>query len=81
MLVPMDLNTSNFLAAVYFVAVATFAAFVGQHVVRRLIIMFGRASLIIFILASTIFVSAISLGEFYLPYYSRPGIILQNSFL
>ncbi|KAF9681138.1 hypothetical protein SADUNF_Sadunf06G0194300 [Salix dunnii] len=48
--------------AVYFVAVATFAAFVGQHVVRRLIIMFGRASLIIFILASTIFVSAISLG-------------------
>ncbi|KAJ6406356.1 hypothetical protein OIU84_009972 [Salix udensis] len=48
--------------AVYFVGVATFAAFVGQHVVRRLIIMFGRASLIIFILASTIFVSAISLG-------------------
>ncbi|CAK7353346.1 unnamed protein product [Dovyalis caffra] len=48
--------------AVYFVAVATFAAFVGQHIVRRLIIMFGRASLIIFILAFTIFVSAISLG-------------------
>ncbi|XP_072994440.1 sulfite exporter TauE/SafE family protein 3-like [Typha latifolia] len=48
--------------AIYFVAVATVAAFVGQHVVRKLIILMGRASLIIFILASTIFVSAISLG-------------------
>ncbi|XP_057957958.1 sulfite exporter TauE/SafE family protein 3 [Malania oleifera] len=48
--------------ALYFVAVATVAAFVGQHIVRRLIIIMGRASLIIFILAFTIFVSAISLG-------------------
>ncbi|GMI92542.1 hypothetical protein like AT2G25737 [Hibiscus trionum] len=48
--------------ALYFTAVATVAALVGQHVVRRMIILFGRASLIIFILASTIFVSAISLG-------------------
>lgn len=48
--------------ALYFVGVATIAAFVGQHIVRRLIILFGRASLIIFILAFTIFVSAISLG-------------------
>lgn len=48
--------------AVYFVVVATIAAFIGQHVVRRLIILFGRASLIIFILAFMIFVSAISLG-------------------
>lgn len=48
--------------ALYFVAVATVAAFVGQHVVRRMIMILGRASLIIFILASTIFVSAISLG-------------------
>ncbi|KAF3783870.1 hypothetical protein EJ110_NYTH31339 [Nymphaea thermarum] len=48
--------------ALYFVAVATVAAFVGQHAVRRLIIILGRASLIIFILASTIFISAISLG-------------------
>ncbi|OAY54287.1 sulfite exporter TauE/SafE family protein 3 [Manihot esculenta] len=48
--------------AVYFIAVATLAALIGQHIVRRLIIMFGRASLIIFILAFTIFVSAISLG-------------------
>ncbi|KAH8482647.1 hypothetical protein H0E87_029919 [Populus deltoides] len=50
--------------AVYFVVVATFAAFIGQHIVRRLIIVFGRASLIIFILAFTIFVSAILLGGF-----------------
>ncbi|XP_027354997.1 sulfite exporter TauE/SafE family protein 3-like isoform X1 [Abrus precatorius] len=48
--------------AVYFTLVATIAALVGQHIVRKLIILFGRASLIIFILAFTIFVSAISLG-------------------
>ncbi|KAF8102817.1 hypothetical protein N665_0193s0001 [Sinapis alba] len=48
--------------ALYLVGVATVAAFVGQHVVRRLITVIGRASLIIFILASMIFISAISLG-------------------
>jgi hypothetical protein len=42
--------------------VATVSAFVGQFVVRKLINLLGRASLIIFILAFTIFVSAISLG-------------------
>ena len=56
---------ATFMAALYFAAVATIAAFIGQHVVRKLIILFGRASLIIFILAFTIFVSAISLGEHY----------------
>ncbi|XP_037495177.1 sulfite exporter TauE/SafE family protein 3 [Jatropha curcas] len=48
--------------AVYFIAVATVAALVGQHIMSKLIAIFGRASLIIFILAFTIFVSAISLG-------------------
>ncbi|KAL7180202.1 hypothetical protein ACSBR1_043424 [Camellia fascicularis] len=48
--------------ALHFVAVATIAALVGQHVVRRLIAILGRASLIIFILAFTIFLSAILLG-------------------
>ncbi|XP_020573395.1 sulfite exporter TauE/SafE family protein 3-like [Phalaenopsis equestris] len=48
--------------AIYFAAVATVAAFVGQHVVRKIILIMGRASLIIFILAFTIFISAISLG-------------------
>ncbi|KAG2691803.1 hypothetical protein I3760_08G024000 [Carya illinoinensis] len=48
--------------ALYFVAVATIAAFIGQHIVRKLVNLLGRASLIIFILAFTIFVSAISLG-------------------
>jgi len=42
--------------------VAFVAAIIGQHVVRRLISWLGRASLIIFILAFMIFVSAISLG-------------------
>ncbi|CAN8287846.1 unnamed protein product [Cochlearia groenlandica] len=48
--------------ALYLLIVATIAAWVGQHVVRRLIAVLGRASLIIFILASMIFISAISLG-------------------
>uniref|UniRef100_A0A2N9EHE4 Uncharacterized protein n=1 Tax=Fagus sylvatica TaxID=28930 RepID=A0A2N9EHE4_FAGSY len=48
--------------ALYFIAVATVAALVGQHLVRKVIAILGRASLIIFILAATIFVSAISLG-------------------
>ncbi|KAJ9190188.1 hypothetical protein P3X46_001416 [Hevea brasiliensis] len=48
--------------ALYFFAVAIVAAFVGQHVVRKLISILGRASLIIFILAFTIFVSALLLG-------------------
>lgn len=51
------------MTALYLVFVATIAAFIGQHVVRKLIIVMGRASIIIFILAFTIFVSAISLGE------------------
>lgn len=48
--------------ASYLVLVATIAAFTGQHVVRKVIAVLGRASIIIFILAMTIFVSAISLG-------------------
>ncbi|KAJ4834654.1 hypothetical protein Tsubulata_035074 [Turnera subulata] len=48
--------------ALYFFAVATISALVGQHVVRKVIKVLGRASLIIFFLAFTIFVSAISLG-------------------
>lgn len=50
------------IAALYFVAVSTIAAIIGQYVVRKVIAILGRASLIIFILATTIFVSAISLG-------------------
>lgn len=41
---------------------AIIAALVGQHVVTKVIAVLGRASLIIFVLAATIFVSAISLG-------------------
>ncbi|KAI4387317.1 hypothetical protein MLD38_005159 [Melastoma candidum] len=48
--------------ASYFTLIATIAAFVGQHVVRRIIAVIGPASIIIFILALTIFASAISLG-------------------
>ncbi|TVU40466.1 hypothetical protein EJB05_13932 [Eragrostis curvula] len=48
--------------AIYFIIVAFIAAFVGQHLSRKLINWLGRASLIIFILAFVIFISAISLG-------------------
>ncbi|CAN6217372.1 unnamed protein product [Urochloa humidicola] len=48
--------------AAYFTAVAFVAALVGQHCMRKLIAWLGRASLIIFILASMIFVSAFTLG-------------------
>ncbi|KAJ9147091.1 hypothetical protein P3X46_029293 [Hevea brasiliensis] len=48
--------------ASYFTLIATIAALAGQHVVRRIIALLGRTSIIIFTLALTIFVSAISLG-------------------
>ncbi|XP_022720889.1 sulfite exporter TauE/SafE family protein 3-like [Durio zibethinus] len=48
--------------ALYLAGVATIAAFVGQHVVGRVIKILGRASIIIFVLAGMIFGSAISLG-------------------
>lgn len=58
-------NCVLYVAASYFALVATIAAFTGQHVVRKVIVVLGRASIIIFILALTIFISAISLGTFY----------------
>lgn len=58
----ISLISSSDVAATYFVMVATVAAFAGQHVVRKAIAILGRASIIIFILALTIFISAISLG-------------------
>ncbi|XP_065867309.1 sulfite exporter TauE/SafE family protein 3-like [Euphorbia lathyris] len=48
--------------ALYFVAVSMAAVFIGQYVVRKIISILRRASIIIFILAFTVFVSAISLG-------------------
>ncbi|KAL2343222.1 hypothetical protein Fmac_004507 [Flemingia macrophylla] len=48
--------------ALYFVAVATVSAVFGQHLVRKVIAILGRASVIIFILTFTLCVSAILLG-------------------
>ena len=42
---------------------AIIAAFVGQYIITKLITISGRASLIIFVLAFTIFISAIALGK------------------
>nr|GMC49116.1 sulfite exporter TauE/SafE family protein 3 [Ipomoea batatas] len=50
------------LYAVCLTVVATSAAFVGQHAVRKVIAVLGRASLIIFTLAFIILISTISLG-------------------
>jgi hypothetical protein len=49
-------------AALYFLLVSFIAALVGQHFLRKILKLFGRASIIIFILASIIFISAILLG-------------------
>ncbi|KAJ4818329.1 Sulfite exporter TauE/SafE family protein [Rhynchospora pubera] len=48
--------------ALYFSVVAIISALIGQKAVGKLIKILGRASLIIFILAFTIFFSAVSLG-------------------
>ncbi|WJX35760.1 hypothetical protein P8452_23710 [Trifolium repens] len=48
--------------ALYFLLVSFIAALVGQHFLRKILKLFGRASIIIFILASIIFISAILLG-------------------
>ncbi|KAK7369195.1 hypothetical protein VNO80_11230 [Phaseolus coccineus] len=48
--------------ALYFVSIATAAALVGQHLVRKAIAILGRASVIIFILTFTLSVSAVLLG-------------------
>ncbi|KAM7490381.1 hypothetical protein LguiA_033302 [Lonicera macranthoides] len=48
--------------AIYLVVVAAIAAFIGQHAMGKLVKILGRASLIIFVVAFTIFVSAIALG-------------------
>ncbi|XP_047151127.1 sulfite exporter TauE/SafE family protein 3-like isoform X3 [Vigna umbellata] len=48
--------------AFFLTLVAAIAAFLGQHLIDKLVNIFKRASLIIFVLAVTIFVSAIALG-------------------
>ncbi|XWS72570.1 hypothetical protein CRYUN_Cryun02cG0051200 [Craigia yunnanensis] len=48
--------------ALYSIAVSIIAALIGQHIVNKLINLTGRESIIIFVLAFIIFVSAISLG-------------------
>ncbi|PNX97554.1 sulfite exporter TauE/SafE family protein, partial [Trifolium pratense] len=48
--------------ALYFLLVSFIAALVGQHFLSKILKLFGRASIIIFILASIIFISAILLG-------------------
>ncbi|XP_038898075.1 sulfite exporter TauE/SafE family protein 3-like isoform X2 [Benincasa hispida] len=48
--------------AVYLAAVAMIAAYCGQHIVRKVIALLGRASIIIFVLAFTVFISSLTLG-------------------
>ncbi|XP_027919611.1 sulfite exporter TauE/SafE family protein 3-like [Vigna unguiculata] len=48
--------------ALFFVSIATAAALVGQHLVKKAIAILGRASVIIFILTLTLSVSAVLLG-------------------
>nr|ABK22903.1 unknown [Picea sitchensis] len=48
--------------AAYFFGVCIIAAFTGQHVIRKLVLLLGRASIIIFCLAFMIFISAWIMG-------------------
>ncbi|RZB68870.1 Sulfite exporter TauE/SafE family protein 3 isoform B [Glycine soja] len=48
--------------ALFLTLVAAIAAFLGQYLIDKLVNIFQRASLIIFVLAFTIFVSSIALG-------------------
>ncbi|XP_068471769.1 sulfite exporter TauE/SafE family protein 3-like isoform X2 [Phaseolus vulgaris] len=48
--------------ALFLTLVAAIAAFLGQHLIDRLVNIYKRASLIIFVLAFTIFISTIALG-------------------
>ncbi|KAK8958216.1 hypothetical protein KSP40_PGU008511 [Platanthera guangdongensis] len=57
--------------AIYYIAVAAVGAYIGQHVMGKIILALGRASIIIFILSFTIFTSAVSLD--------RDGKRRQNS--
>ncbi|XP_028802247.1 sulfite exporter TauE/SafE family protein 3-like isoform X2 [Neltuma alba] len=49
--------------ALYLTTVAAISAYLGQYVIDKLVRLFGRASLIIFVVAFTVFVSAIALGK------------------
>ncbi|CAK9325610.1 unnamed protein product [Citrullus colocynthis] len=48
--------------AVYLAAVAMVAGYCGQHFVGKVIKLLGRASIIIFVLAFTVFISSLTLG-------------------
>ncbi|XP_031381770.1 sulfite exporter TauE/SafE family protein 4-like isoform X2 [Punica granatum] len=48
--------------ALYLMSVSTLAGFWGQYLVRKLITILGRVSIIVFILSGVIFVSALTMG-------------------
>ncbi|KAG4965605.1 hypothetical protein JHK84_040215 [Glycine max] len=56
------MHVSTCFAALFLTLVAAIAAFLGQYLIDKLVNIFQRASLIIFVLAFTIFVSSIALG-------------------
>jgi hypothetical protein len=69
---------SEIWAALFFTTLAFFAAIVGQRVARKLIGLLGRASLIIFILSFTIFISALSLGTGFPPLGQPSAHMVSN---
>jgi hypothetical protein len=66
-------------SAAYFTGVAFVAAIIGQHCVRKLIAWLGRASLIVFILASMIFLSALTLGRDFGTVFTLPDCKLNKN--
>ncbi|XP_019149931.1 PREDICTED: uncharacterized protein LOC109146739 [Ipomoea nil] len=65
--------------ALFLNVVATVAAFIGQHIVRRLIVVLGRASLIIFILAFMAFTIDIPIIDYDLAVLIQPMLMLGIS--
>ncbi|KAJ8753975.1 hypothetical protein K2173_001873 [Erythroxylum novogranatense] len=61
--------------ALYLMTVSVFAGFWGQFLVRKMITVLGRASLIVFILSGVIFASAITMGVIGI---ERSLIMIQN---
>eukprot|EP01018_Ginkgo_biloba_P021672 Gb_37352 [translate_table: standard] len=48
--------------ALYLMGVSILAGFFGQYLIRKIVTLLGRASIIVFLLSGVIFVSALTMG-------------------
>ena len=69
-------NFGYYLAALYFIAIATTVALVGQHLVRKAIAILGITLVVIFILTLTLSVSVVLLGKYHFLEHCFMNILL-----